>query len=101
MLPKSNRVLNILSHTSAPITVKSIAMRALIDEHNDTCPKTRKIIRQLIDDGHCIGSTKDGYTLMSTGKEIQEYLNSLLKRQIGISRRIQAVYDSAIKQGLL
>ena len=95
------RVLYTLKINSCPITAKHIASATGITELDDTCPKVREVIRQLINDGHCIGSNSKGYFLIQTGQECQRYLNSLMKRQIGISRRIEAVYNSAVKGGLL
>jgi len=89
------------SNGGAPVTVNYLADVAGINEKNSSCPLTRDIIRLMIDDGVCIGSNSQGYFLITNGKQCQQYLNSLMKRQIGISKRIQAVYDSAIKGGLL
>lgn len=101
MTTDKTKVLNMISHRSSPITAKSIAAGSFIVETDDTCPKTREVIRELIHDGYCIGSSGQGYLLLTTGKEVQEYLNSLMSRQIGISKRIQAVYNSAKSSGLL
>jgi len=84
-----------------PIKAEYLSNRAGILETDETYPKTRKIIRSLIDEGHCIGSNNYGYYLMQSGKEVQSYLNSLLRRQIAISNRIAAVYYSGKKEGLL
>jgi len=89
-----------------PMTVKSIADFVYVQvgrlvETNDSYPMTRKLIRELINEGHCIGSNRDGYYLMFNGKEVQSYLNSLLQRQIAISKRIEAVYNAAKEDGLL
>jgi hypothetical protein len=84
-----------------PVKAEFISMSAGLVETDDTYPKARKIIRELIDDGYCIGSSNEGYYLMQSGKEVQVYLNSLLQRQIAISNRIAAVYYSGKKEGLL
>lgn len=83
------------------IKARDLAVMGGIVESNDTSPATRSIIKTLINDGHVIGSNRNGYKLMTSGKEVQRYLNSLLKRQMGISRRIQAVYESATSRGIL
>jgi chromosome segregation and condensation protein ScpB len=98
---KWNVVLALLQARTSPITAKTLARQAGIDETDDTCPKTRKLIRDLIRDGHCIGSENTGYKLMQTGKEVQEYLNSLLQRQIALSKRIADVYHGAVKNNIL
>ena len=94
-------VLIVLQAARSRLTAGEIADEVGIYENNDTCPTIRQAIRGLIRDGHVIGSTHGGYKLMTTGKEVQTYLNALLKRQLGISQRIQAVYDSAQSNGLL
>ena len=70
-----------------------------IDEQSDSAPVTRGYVRELIEDGHPIGSDKNGYRLLQTAKEVQVYLNSLLKRQIALSTRIQNVYEGAKLEG--
>lgn len=81
--------------------VNRLARWADVTETSDTCPTTRGLIRELIDEGHIIGSNSNGYFLIDTAKEMQVYLNSLLKRQMGISKRIQAVYDAAQRKGII
>ena len=83
------------------MTAKDLAHRAGIGENQDTYPVTRGLIREMIDEGHLIGSTARGYKLMSNGKEVQQCLNSLLRRQMGISRRIQNIYNAAQAKGIL
>jgi len=83
------------------ITAQEIAFVANIHELSDTCPITRGLIRELIDDGALIGSTYRGYHIMDTGKEVQQCLNGLLKRQMGITKRIQSIYDAATAKGIL
>jgi hypothetical protein len=38
---------------------------------------------------------------MTTGKEVQQCLNALLKRTMGINKRIQGIYDAAQAKGIL
>lgn len=83
------------------MTAKYLANRACVVETNDTCPTTRALIREMIDEGHLIGSTSNGYKLMTSGKEVQQCLNALLKRAIGINKRIQSIYDAAQDNGIL
>lgn len=82
-------------------TVHRISNWTRMPDSNDTYPRHREYIRELIDEGYLIGSSKDGYKMMTSAKEVQVYLNSLLKRQLGMSKRIQAVYDAAQNQGIL
>jgi hypothetical protein len=91
-----------LRQAPGPLKAKTLAAFAGIQElDKQTCPMTRMVIRELIDEGMLIGSTSKGYRLMKTGKEVQQCLNSLLKRTIGINTRIQAIYDAAKKGGIL
>lgn len=96
-MSKKDEILNELrnSYPNQTWTAKELSIVVGISETSDTCPTTRGYIRDLIDDGHVIGSSRDGYKLLQTGKEVQAYLNSLLERQMGISRRIAAVYEAA------
>jgi chromosome segregation and condensation protein ScpB len=98
---KKAAVLTLLKTSANPLTAAELATLAGVAEVSDTSPTTRGYIRSLIDDGYPIGSTRQGYELMFTGKEVQEYLNSLLKRQIAISNRIQKVYDAAKREGIM
>jgi len=83
------------------MTAQEIADRVGIIEMHSTCVRTRGMIRELIKDGYPIGSNAMGYRLMTTAKEVQVYLNSLLKRQIALSTRIQNVYEGAKLEGLI
>jgi hypothetical protein len=98
---KRSAIMSLLKFAKGPRTAGEIADQVGIAESNDSCPSTRKLIRDLIETGHPIGSTAGGYRLLQTGKEVQRYLNSLLKRQIGISHRIEAVYEAAKREGLI
>ncbi|MBW2645187.1 MAG: hypothetical protein JRE23_03225 [Deltaproteobacteria bacterium] len=86
---------------SSCVTAKDLAHDNGIAEKSDTCPVTRSLIKDMIDEGMLIGSTSKGYKLMTTGKEVQQCLNSLLKRTIGINKRIQSIYDAAQSKGIL
>ena len=82
-------------------TAQELADYAMIKERHDSCPTTRAILLGMIIKGALIGSTAKGYKLMETGKEVQQCLNSLLRRQMAISRRIQVIYDAAKAQDIL
>jgi hypothetical protein len=97
----AKRVIFRMLENGSRYTATELSDAAGLGESDSTAPKARKIILDLINDGNVIGSTAKGYKLLTTGKEIQQYLNALLKRQMGISRRIQAVYDAAQEKGLL
>jgi hypothetical protein len=94
-------VLTYLKSSTNPLTAGDLADKVGISEMSDTCPTTRGYIRSLIDDGYCIGSSRKGYEMLTSGKEVQKYLNSLLKRQTAISVRIQKVYNAAEADGIL
>lgn len=82
-------------------TVKEIANWTRMHESDDSQPRHRALIRDLIGEGYLIGSTGNGYKLMTTAKEVQVYMNSLMKRQIGVSARILSVYNAAKGKGLV
>ena len=95
-----NRI-RIMLDMGGTYTAKDLAQFAIVHETSESCPNTRQMIFEMIDAGALIGSSSDGYRNLTTGKEVQQYLNSLLKRQMGVSKRIQAVYDAAKKRGIL
>jgi predicted transcriptional regulator len=98
---KKAAVLSTLKFAPSRVTAQEIADKVGIIEMHSTCVGTRGIIRDLIEDGYAIGSNAAGYKLLRTGKDVQSYLNSLLKRQMGISKRIANVYEAAKLDGLL
>lgn len=94
-------ILNLLESSQFPVTTRELAIDLGLREVNDTFPKIRQAIRVLINEGWPIGASSEGYFLLTTAKDVQEYLNNLLQRQMGISKRIQAVYDAAIGRGII
>ena len=100
-LELAKRVIYRMLENGKRYTAMELSDAAGLGEMDSSAPKARKVILELIEDGNVIGSNVKGYQLLTTGKEIQVYLNALLKRQMGISRRIQAVYDAAQAKGLL
>jgi hypothetical protein len=100
-LMKARILMDLVAAGPYPITAETLAHDNGIDETSDTCPVTRGLIKDMIADGTLIGSTSKGYKLMNTGKEVQQCLNSLLKRTIGINKRIQSIYDAAQAHGIL
>jgi hypothetical protein len=97
-----SRIMYALNNTRLEtLTAHQLAQFSGINEVSETCPATRGIIRELIADGELIGSTSKGYHVMKEGKEVQQCLNSLLRRQMGITSRIQAIYDAATAKGIL
>ena len=75
--------------------VRDIAELANIRESHITCPITRKLIlKAMMTEGVAIGSDHRGYYTIRTAHEMQRYLNKLLKRQIAITERIEAVYKA-------
>ena len=97
----AKRVIKRMLENGKRYTAQELSDAAGLQENDRTAPVARKIILGLIEDGNVIGSNSAGYQMLSSGKEIQQYLNALLKRQMGISKRIQAVYDAAQGKGLL
>jgi len=76
----------------APIAVKDIANIVGIND-SESCPRTRKLILSAMKNNNiAIGSNRKGYFLLRSEKEMQEYLNELMSRQIAISKRIEITY---------
>jgi hypothetical protein len=82
-------------------SAKYLAWVAVVEEKSDTYPRTRAVIKEMIEDGELIGSNAKGYFYMQDAHEIQRYMNSLMKRQIGIGNRIQAVFNAGVAKGIL
>jgi hypothetical protein len=100
-LMKERILYDLQMNAGSSITAEILASVNNINETSDTCPATRGFIRELIDEGALIGSTSKGYHMMTTGKEVQQCLNALLKRTMGINKRIQSIYDAAQVKGIL
>lgn len=80
------------SSQSNPITVRNIAGIVGIND-SESCPRTRKLILSAMKNNNvAIGSNRKGYFLLRSEKEMQEYLNELMQRQIAISKRIEITY---------
>lgn len=80
------------SSQSDPITVRNISGIVGIND-GESCPRTRKLILSAMKNNNvAIGSNRGGYFLLQTEKEMQEYLNELMSRQIAISKRIEITY---------
>ena len=56
-----------------------------------TCVELRKAIAELIDEGQPIISNDDGYKLTTDKEEIMKCIQSLQRRELGISRRIKSL----------
>jgi len=95
-MSKEREVLLILADTTnaEPMPVRDISELLNIND-GETCPQTRKIIYNAMKNHDvAIGSCNKGYFILRTEHEMQRYLNSLLKRQIGITERIDTVYHA-------
>lgn len=89
-------VLLILEGTTneEPMPVRDIAELLNINDCK-TCRRTRKLIHSAMKKhGVPVGSCTKGYFIIRSNHEMQRYLNSLLKRQIGITERIDTVYHA-------
>jgi len=87
-------IINVLEGTtqSEPIPVRNIASIIGITD-GESCPRTRKLILSAMKNNNvAIGSNRGGYFLLQSEKEMQEYLNELMSRQIAISKRIEITY---------
>lgn len=87
-------IVNVLKDTTQaePMPVKRIT-EILGIKDTAGCPRTRKLILQAMKELNVpIGSTNLGYYLIRSEKEMQEYLNKLMKLQIALSKRIEITY---------
>jgi hypothetical protein len=82
-------------------SARDLAWSAMIEESSDTYPRTRALIKEMIQDGELIGSNSKGYFNMRDAHEIQRYMNALMKRQIGLGKRIQAIFNAGVARGIL
>ena len=77
-----------------PMPVQDISEIVSLKDY-ESCPRTRKLILEAMKEFNiAIGSDHRGYYLINTAQEMQRYLNSLLDRQIAISKRIDIVYKA-------
>lgn len=77
-----------------------IAAEAGINEEGNYT-ETKEIIRDLLDKEQVpIGATHQGYYLMETNEEVEDYLSTLRSRVHEINRRIEMVEDAAEDAGI-
>jgi hypothetical protein len=89
-------ILDCLEGTSydEPMPVKDISEIVGIND-GESCPRTRKLILEAMKEYNVpIGSDNRGYYIINTAHEMQRYLNSLLRRQLGITQRIEIDYNA-------
>jgi len=87
-------IIDVLEGTTQrePIPVRNITSIIGITD-GESCPRTRKLILSAMKNNNvAIGSNRGGYFLLRSEKEMQEYLNELMSRQIAISKRIEITY---------
>jgi Cys-tRNA synthase (O-phospho-L-seryl-tRNA:Cys-tRNA synthase) len=87
-------IIDVLENTTqtSPIVVNDIADIVGITD-SGSCPRTRKLILSAMKNNNiAIGSNRRGYFILRSEKEMQEYLNELMSRQIAISKRIEITY---------
>ena len=89
-----NAIIDALEGTTqgSPITVNDIAAIVGITD-NGSCPREDEVnVAAKRNNNVAIGSNRKGYFLLRSEKEMQEYLNGLMSRQIAISKRIEITY---------
>lgn len=78
-----------------PMPIWQVAEYVGISESNKSCPKTRKLVKEAMKFFNIpIGTNRKGFYIIQTAQEMQRYLNSLLKRQIGITETIDICYEA-------
>ncbi len=95
-LELEKEIIEVLKRTKydAPMTVQDVASIVGIND-STSCPRTRKLILSAMKTFNMpIGSYHKGYYRLRNAHQMQRYMNSLLKRQIGITNRIDIVYKA-------
>ncbi len=78
-----------------PMPVRDISEIIGMHESNNSCPRVRKLIKDTMKYFNLpIGADYRGFYIIRTAHEMQRYLNSLLKRQIGITDTIDICYEA-------
>lgn len=78
-----------------PMKVRHLAGYIGIDENDNSCPRTRSLILEVMEKHMgAYGSDTRGYFPLKSMKQVQKYLNGLMKRQVKISDRIRTVWDA-------
>jgi len=77
--------------------VSEIAKDLAVADADPTKYKIRQIIKSLIvEHEEPIGSCQNGYFIIDSRTELDEYLDDLRQRKRGIQDRIQAILDAAL-----
>ena len=79
-----------------PVSSRELSDKYDIDSIN-SFPNTRAIIRELlVEEKMPIGACNEGYFMIETEEEFEQYLGNLETRKLRIEDRIQAVYKAVI-----
>jgi biotin operon repressor len=70
-----------------PVSVKQIRQELGLSDSF-----VRKIVRDLVGEGHPIASDHRGYWMMQSKKEMQAYFNRMLQIQVALTKRIADTY---------
>ena len=80
-----------------PIGVYNIRMNLMQDRFRriyTSDPIIRKTVRQLIDDGACIGSCNQGFYMITSHTEAILAIDNLTKRRDSLNRRIASLVEN-------
>lgn len=73
---------------------RKMSVKAISDKTGISKTTVRKTIRILVRWGYPIASDNKGFWVMTTKREMQEYLNRLQKVQVALSERIADAYHA-------
>jgi hypothetical protein len=98
-MDRSNTIYEFLKSTGAtyesPVTAREIAG---VLGFSDARAVRKVMIRAMKKSNKAIGADTRGFYYIRNAHEMQRYLNSLLKRQIKITERIDTVYNAYHKR---
>lgn len=73
-----------------------LAREAWITETHETCPNTRRLVRELVEMGYPIISGPEGFHWTKDPKEIYAHIQSLRRRRDSLDARIDALTKHAL-----
>lgn len=87
-----------MSHRSLVLNCLSaknrMSVKAISEKTGISKTTVRKTIRMMVRWGYPIASDNKGFWIMTTKKEMQEYLNRLQRVQVALSERIADAYHA-------
>lgn len=88
----------LLDHVGSDDPISSRELSGMLDDDDEvgSFPKTRFLVREIMmEDQIPIAASNNGYYVVETEQELDDYLNQLEQRILGISERKYAVQRAA------